>query len=173
MTDFDILLKEKTEQANYPFKHSAWKHFAKKAGVKAGLSAAQIIAIVASTVVVAGGVVWAVFRHQPISQEAEPKSVPSTVCADTLSPITEEPVKAETVEHKTTPSHKVQANKTKTVAPKEKDTVIEKVKPTIQSKTVKKPEQKSYGRPVIINVDTITQMVPTDEQLRKGNSRIF
>ena len=31
----------------------------------------------------------------------------------------------------------------------------------------------TYGKPIVIDVDTITRMVPTDEELKKGHSRLF
>ena len=34
MADFDQLIKDKVDQAEYPYKHSAWKGFAKRAGIK-------------------------------------------------------------------------------------------------------------------------------------------
>ena len=30
-----------------------------------------------------------------------------------------------------------------------------------------------YGKPIAIDVDTITRMVPTDEELEKGHSRLY
>ena len=30
-----------------------------------------------------------------------------------------------------------------------------------------------HGKPVVIDVDTITRMVPTDEEIEKGHSRLF
>ena len=50
--------------------------------------------------------------------------------------------------------------------------------PAMVPKPETKPEPKKtsapvYGIPVVIDVDTITQMWPTDEELNEGNSRLY
>ena len=46
---------------------------------------------------------------------------------------------------------------------------------TVQTKedTPKVMRKVIYGKPQVIDVDTIKRMVPTDEELEKGHSRLF
>ena len=57
MADFDQLIKEKAEKAEYPYKHSAWKRFAKRAGIKTGLPAWTIAVVSALVVSITAGVI--------------------------------------------------------------------------------------------------------------------
>ena len=180
MADFDQLIKDKVEQAKYPYKHSAWKSFASRAGIKAGLSGLQIAAIVLSAVVVVTGVTLGIlFLGHPTTnrdqgtvvrvqdtvetqQDADPsQNVQGAVDSVQGKEDVQKPVSIST--------HKDQRPKTKDQQP------ISNIQSSTSStsKPTSKPRRPVYGPPLEINVDTITQMEPTDEQLRQGNSRIF
>lgn len=164
MADFDQLIKEKAEQAEYTYKPAAWRGFARSAGIKAGLPAWSVALISVATVALVTLVTVTLVRHtQGAGQTPDPEQTVVTMTEDTATVdstvITDAPVTAERPATKSVaiPTHKPLADTptTSTVA-----------KP-------QKPRQVYYGRPVELNVDTITQMEPTDEQLRQGNSRIF
>ena len=57
MADFDQLIKDKVEKAEYSYKPSAWKHFAKRAGIKPVFSAWTIAVVAALVVSITAGVI--------------------------------------------------------------------------------------------------------------------
>lgn len=172
MTEFDQLIKEKAEQAQYPYKPSAWKGFAKRAGIKTGMSALQIAAVTIASLAVVAGITLAVVKHQAPQPVAEPDPVEVVVTQDTME-VTEEKTEPKAVAEpgkESIPQTRVQKQEP---AETESGGVEPKEQPKTVAKKTKVKAGEVLGRPVIINVDTITQMVPTDEELRKGNSRIF
>ena len=80
MTEFDELLKAKAEQAEYPYRASAWRQFCRRAGIRA-LTGGQIAAIAVSGTAVAGLVVWGVASHIGRQPAAEPAPVEVAVVA--------------------------------------------------------------------------------------------
>lgn len=175
MADFDQLLRDKANQAQYAYKPSAWRSFAKKAGLKTGPSGLTIAAISGGAVVVAGAILWGVLTHSPKSVATEPAQTPTEtiVAIDTLP--SEEPTPITTVTPET-PARAHTRQPAQTITSDEKTDTIgtSPVSNRTTSKdTPKKLPRQPYLRPVTISADTITQMTPTDEQLRKGNSRVL
>lgn len=182
MADFDQLIKDKVDQTEYPYKHSAWKGFAKRAGIKVGLSGLQIAAIVLSAVVMVTGLTLGViFMGHPTTHDEQGAVVreqdtvevqnPSSLSSDNEEQVYGEHVQGtvETQKPVALPIHKDQGPKSNDPQP---ITNTQSSTPNT-SKPTSKPQRPVYGPPLEINVDTITQMEPTDEQLRNGNSRIF
>ncbi len=171
MTDFDNLLKEKAEQADYPYRASAWKRFADKAGIRAGLTTGQIVTLGLATVAMAGGITWAVIGQNDAPPAATPEPPTEIVLQDTVisAPAVLSP--AETVETPapTTPTQTVAAP-----VPTPEPTEIES-QPSAKSAAQEKPRkvERVHGRPVTINVDTITQIEISEEELRNGHSRLY
>lgn len=167
MTDFDQLIKEKAESAQYEYKPSAWRKFAKSAGWRAGWSAWQVAAV-AATVVALGTAVAYMWKHSSHSEMPEPVTPQVAVTTDTLQEETEEvaslPVAESSAPRKTVKTTPKVSEETPADEPK---TAIEVAKP---AKTKSSP---TYGRPVILNFDTVRQLEPSDEELRTGNSRLF
>ena len=168
MTDFDKLIKEKTEQASYQYDEVAWKQYKRKAGIHGG--SAKYWVIGASSVLVAGAFLLLKPVRQtqlmPDQQQQEVVSVSDSVMESHNLAVTEsEDTLTLQVEQKTNHSS-LQAScneKGKTIG---YQSVVVKDTPKVSRKTV-------LGRPVVINVDTITRMVPTDEELEKGHSRLY
>lgn len=174
MADFDQLIKDKVEQTEYSYKHSAWKSFAKHAGIKAGLSGMQIAAIcVAVVAVITGITLGVVFSGQPVSNGEQGTVVRAQDTVETQQDVAPQNIQGTvdrvqgTVETQHTASP-IQDNK-RTVNSVQRTIETQHVAPQPNA-TAQRPK---YGPPVELNVDTITQMEPTDEQLRQGNSRIF
>lgn len=172
MTDFDQLIKNKAEEAYYPYKPSAWKNFLKRSGAKVGFSGGQIALSVIAASVVVGAAVWGVSSlnsksaDQPQMQEEVSVDVVDTMENETVEIAVEEtPVVTEknVIRAKQTTSEPVE---TSSPEPVEQPAAVTPAKP--QKKVTPR-----YGKPVLINVDTITELEATDEQLRNGHSRIF
>ena len=87
MTDFDNLIKEKAEQAEFSYKASAWKSFAAKACIKTGLTALQWGAFVVSALLVAGGITLGVVKHQSQQPAAQPEVTEIAVEQDTVETV--------------------------------------------------------------------------------------
>ena len=171
MADFDQLIKDKVDQAEYPYKHSAWKGFAKRAGIKAGLSGLQIAAIILSAVVVVTGITLGVIFSKHTVSNGEQGTVDSVQCTvetqQDASPVqdVQETVNRVQGTVETQCSASRPADNRNVQAPVDTQRVA--------SRPNDNRQRPAYGRPLEILVDTITQMEPTDEQLRNGNSRIF
>ncbi|MCQ2276374.1 MAG: hypothetical protein MJZ87_05485 [Bacteroidales bacterium] len=174
MTDFDNLIKEKAEQAEFSYKASAWKSFAAKAGIKTGLTALQWGAVVVSALLVAGGITLGVVKHQSQQPAAQPEVTEIAVEQDTVETVPDN-MKEENVQ----PLPEVQPKSVKPAAPVAKpepqipeETAAPAPKP-VKQKTPKRKTERYYGRPVRISVDTITQFELTKEQIDQGHSRII
>lgn len=175
MADFDQLIKEKAEQAEYPYKHSAWKSFAKSAGIKAGLSGLQIAAITMAVVaVVAGITLGVVFSGQPVpnGEQGTVVSVQDTVeTCDGASPVQGDQGTVISEQGTVETCHGAsQTQDNQGTVNSTQGTVETQHAASLPKASTQRP---IYGRPLEILVDTITQMEPTDEQLRQGNSRVF
>ncbi len=177
MADFDKLIKEKAEKAEYPYKRSAWKRFAKRAGFRVGLSGWTIALVSVAVVAITAGLIGlhvtkgnseqpSVVSEQPManSQQPEANSEQSSVVSEQPMANSQQP-KAKSEQ----PMANSQQPKAKSEQP-----MANSQQPTANSEEPKAKSQKPvYGPPIELNVDTITQMEPTDEQLRQGNSRLF
>ena len=171
MTDFDKLIKEKVEEATYPYDASAWKQFQKKSGMRGGTLKYWLAG--ASTALVAGGVAVFMLTRPAVENPNQPSEL--QILRDTVSQgvtipqdcqqdvVTVEARKSETKslrtvsqECKTEPQQQTQASETVVTAPK----------PSTANKV-------RYGRPLVIDVDTIKDNVPSDEELKNGHSRLF
>ena len=167
MTEFDELLKSKAEQAEYPYRASAWRQFRRQAGIRA-LTGGQIAAIAVTGTAVVGLVAWGVVSHISQQPADEPAPVEVAVAApDTTALLPEDTFVVEEIQP-ATPARETRVVKTEAPAPAPQ---------TPTSIVVEKPAQAKpepfRGRPVIINVDTVKDNVPSDEELRKRNSQII
>lgn len=176
MTEFDQLIREKAEKAQYPYKSSAWKNFAKRAGIKTGMSAWQIATVSIASLAVVGGITLAVVKHNAPQSAIEPDPVEIVTVQDTMETVTDENIEmVPTVKSKNDAVEQVRSPKSLPIEVEPEG--VEPAEPAKPAKPIVKKEkvksQRIHGRPVTISADTITQMVPTDEELRKGNSRIF
>jgi hypothetical protein len=74
-------------------------------------------------------------------------------------------------------SHETAAPAPKRTSVQNKQTVetqeVEAPRPQVEKSAPKVNRTPVHGRPLVIDVDTIKENVPTDEELRKGNSRLF
>ncbi|MBR4135605.1 MAG: hypothetical protein IKU03_04245 [Bacteroidales bacterium] len=166
--DFDQLIQQKLDDTHYAYKASAWRKFRRFAGLK---NLAPWICTIGSVSVVGVGVLLWTLLHTP--KTVEPASTPEVmlVAEDTasLAEESEAPVAEMTSSEPRVPvavaqSHSHAAGEVET--------------PEADPKPAPVPEAKKtsapvYGIPVVIDVDTITQMWPTDEQLKEGNSRLY
>ncbi len=178
------MIKDKVEKAEYSYKPSAWKRFAKRAGFKTGVSAwiVSMVAVVVVSLTVGGIAFWnskskAQESEYTIQQPNDPipnaesgiqnpesDSQQSTTNAQQQTPDSRQPI---------VNSQRPKANSQQPIA-KDQQPTPNAQQTTVNSQKPKTSSQRTiYGPPVELNVDTITQMVPTDEQLRQGNSRIF
>ena len=171
MTDFDKLIKEKVEGATYPYDSSAWKQFRKKSGM--GHSSLKYWVAGVSTALVAGGVsVFLLLNHSSKPTLISPEEQ-SVVVDDTLSQVTKA-----TEEHLQADTFMVIPGKTTTTLKKSSPTSGSELHDPADSKTsvpASKPAQTvvRYGKPLVIDVDTIKDNVPSDEQLKEGHSRLY
>ncbi len=185
--EFDQAIKEKAEQAQYPYRDAAWDSFSRKAGHASGsrLTGPHKALAVAAGVVITAGVVTGILIHanKTRTQPQMPVEIAATdssiVTTDTL--VLQKPLR----EKAGLPEEKVRSTSAaaaKKAAIEEHDIdtkpvsgdTLTKVQPSkADGKPVRKRTRVIYGRPLEINVDTITEMEPTDEQLRNGNSRLF
>lgn len=169
MTDFDKLIKEKAEEATYSYKPSAWRNFQKSTGtfrpMKYWIAGAAVTVMVGTTI--------GVLMHQKTDKvPAQQEQVTVTAALDTLeSPQNEQPVLLEEFENTVSPKNpsvglsQKQSDQNTTTQP---DAVVKQPNKESQTTTVR-----PLGRPLVIDVDTIKENVPTDDELRNGNSRIF
>lgn len=172
MTEFDQLIKNKAEEANYSYKPSAWKSFLAYSGAKTSTLLIWVAAAAVAVSVVAVSTYF-LLRPQPQEQPTLPEQETVAVCVDTLpadvadvvEPVAEEKPHLIVV---TTPEI-IQEN-----LDLEAESEISK------EQSVENTEQKPIPptnnprlEPVRINVDTITRMEPTDEELQNGNSNLY
>ena len=175
MAEFDQLIKEKMEKAQYAYRPSAWRSFAKSAGVRAGLSGLQIAAIaVAVVAVVIGITLGVVFSGQPTPNSEQGAVVRIQDTVETQNPAS--PILEDQEPNSVQGAVKTQQSASQ-IQDKQQGTA-NSVQGTVETPhAVSQPtdnrQRPAYGRPLEILVDTITEMEPTDEQLRQGNSRIF
>lgn len=169
MTDFDKLIKEKVEEATYPYDAKAWKQFQKKSGMGRGTLKYWVAG--ASAVLVVGGV--SAFLLSRPSSDTVPNlsNEQPVVMQDTFSQVTNSTDDHYTADTFAVKSEKSGSSKTPSITPvsdvsnqTKPDLTVPATKPT---KTVVR-----YGKPLVIDVDTIKDNVPSDEELKNGHSRL-
>lgn len=174
MTEFDELLKQKVEQTDYPYRHTAWRHFLRRSGLHTVLTGGQIAAVSLTGAAVATLVTWGVVRHTASSPTpAEPAPAEVAVVTADSNAVAEDTLPITVGVPEPMPSQPAVTSTPKATSPSAREDAPQPaVRPTTKPITDKKPEP-IHGRPVIINVDTITELFPTDEQIRKGHSNII
>lgn len=169
MTDFDKLIKEKAEEASYSYKSSAWRKFQKQTGTFRPLR--YWVSGMAVTVIAGVSVGLYVHHHSSVStSNSTPEQI--VVLQDSVEnypvlqsePVTE--AKGEPSTQKVVVNHSNTTQEMPEVAPPPSENIPSKD----NQRTV---VRKTQGRPLVIDVDTIKDNVPSDEELRKGNSRLF
>lgn len=185
--EFDRTIKDKTEQAHYPFKEAAWESFSRKSGVASGSRFTRnnkTLAVVSAAVITAS-IVSGILLHINKTR-TKPQTPQETAAADSSSVNTDTlvlqapPQDGDSLSEQDNRSiNDISTKKTAAVKhdivaePISGDTLSNGRTEKAESKPVPKRGRATYGRPLEINVDTITDMEPTDEQLRRGNSRLF
>ena len=169
MTDLDKLIKEKVEEATYPYDAKAWKQFQKKSGIGRGTLKYWVTG--ASTVLVAGGI--SVFLLSRPSMDTVP-NLPNEqplVMQDTFSQVTNSTDDHYTADTFAVKSEKSGISKTPSITPV--PDVSNQTKPDLKA-PVEKPSKTvvRYRKPLVIDVDTIKDNVPSDEELKNGHSRL-
>ncbi|MBO4488573.1 MAG: hypothetical protein J5741_02815 [Bacteroidales bacterium] len=170
MSDFDQLIREKTEQATYHYKASAWRKYSRFAGLKNLTPWLCTIGVVA--VVGVSALLWNLLRTP---KTVEPETTPEVmvVADDSLMSVAD----ATTTVAEVTPLEsdqpaEVAASRHQATAQVEAPALEPAAAPEPAPKP-KKPSAPVYGIPVVIDVDTITQMWPTDQEMKEGNSRLY
>ena len=174
MTDFDKLIKEKAEKADYPYSRSAWKNFQNHAGMPNTTRKLWTIGVSATLIV--GTTVGVLLHHKHSEAAADQMNAQLSAIHDTVSCISwQDSVQAD---------NKVVENRKDMV---EEEHAVRKIRednsavqqenaletPSTSVKESHPVTRKQHGRPLVIDVDTIKDNVPSDEELKKGNSRIF
>jgi len=174
MTDFDKLIKEKAEQADYTYKPSAWKNFQHQTGM--GNSSLKYWVVGVSSAVIIGGLTTVLLLRNDHPTLGNDPSL-NVVAIDTISLNVDEDVvlKEDTMVLAGCSEQKAPRNKTVQVAVPEsnKEETNDDVTHSARSTKSQKSATPRYGRPLVIDVDTIKENVPTDEELKKGNSRLY
>ena len=169
MTDFDKLIQEKAEEATYTYKPSAWRSFQKHAGTFR--PAKYWIGGAAATVLV--GTTVGVFMFQKfdkITPSSEPVEV--TALQDTLASLQDEQTVVLEPKEMVTPKNNRASEQPQKTTVQETEVQPES-NGNQQARASRTTTTRPIGRPLVIDVDTIKENVPTDEELKNGNSRIF
>ena len=169
MTDFDKLIKEKAEQASYPYDEAAWRKYKRAASLKSGtvkywvLGAASIVTVSAVLLLKQGHQVQPASEQplHPVVFTEDSVSVSQNLSTDLPD---EDTVALPVVCKPENGSHQTFQHPRETA-----DGYLSSMK----NDTLKVSKKVIYGRPIVIDVDTITRMVPTDEELEKGHSRLY
>ena len=127
----------------------------------------RLPAIAVSGTAVAGLVVWGVASHIGRQPAAEPAPAEVAVVADTAAIVPEDTFVVEEIQ----PA--VPAKPAPVVQREMPAAKPEEVKTSVVEKPAQAKPEPFHGRPVIINVDTVKENVPSDEELRKRNSQII
>jgi hypothetical protein len=174
MTDFDKLIKEKAEKADYPYSRSAWKSFQKHSGAASATHKFWTIGVSATLIV--GTSIGVLLHHKHSEADANQMNEQPSAIHDTMTCISwQDSVQGDV---KVVESRKDMAEDGHAVQKIREDNSVvpqEKVQETTGS-SVKESHpitRRQYVRPLVIDVDTIKDNVPSDEELKKGNSRIF
>ena len=181
MTDFDKLIREKAEQAEYAYKPSAWKSFQHKAGLGhstlkywiAGISSAVIIGGVTAFISLGGSDAPDGTSSVPTLSVSD-----SALTTENIEEIPDDTLLMETIQVTESTQNQTITSKSPTpsAASPKQNSKLENDE-TKRVDTIKRKKTKAvpqpYRRPLVIDVDTIKNNEPTDEELRKGHSRLF
>lgn len=170
MTDFDKLIKEKVEEATYPYDSSAWKQFRKKSGMRSGTLKYWLSG--ASTALVAGGVAVFMLARPAAQNTNQPNELQAL--HDTVSQMVSIPQHGQQTETLVVEETKtVVKTSRKAMQNQVSDPQQEQPAETAGKKQKRSTEAVRYGRPLVIDVDTIKDNVPSDEELKNGHSRLY
>ena len=173
MTEFDKLIKEKAEQAEYDYKPAAWRRFHRSAGI--GHAAWKYwVSGISCAVIVGGTVAFMLGRGSQPLQDASRAT--QTVAADSSCVNLQPAIMSDTLLVTETTSAETVVSRERRAPVEERDVPSSQVT-TVPSSAVTSTKatetQQRHGRPMVIDVDTIKDNVPTDEELRNGHSRLF
>lgn len=170
MTDFDKLIKEKVEEATYPYDSSAWKQFRKKSGMRSGTLKYWLSGV--STALVAGGVAVFMLARPAAQNTNQPNELQAL--HDTVSQMVSIPQDGQQTETLVVEETKtVVKTSRKAMQNQVSDPQQEQPAETAGKKQKRSTEAVRYGRPLVIDVDTIKDNVPSDEELKNGHSRLY
>ena len=174
MTDFDKLIKEKAEQAEYTYKPSAWRRFQRMSGL--GRAATRYWVAGVSSALLVGGVVAFMGFHRNQGAPTD-NGTPAVAVFDTL---TSQPMSVSlgisdtfVVTKSDMASSSSTSNSGQRKQKQENSITIDATTIPAANSAPEQTKTPRYGRPLVIDVDTIKENVPTDEELKNGNSRIF
>ena len=173
MTDFDKLIREKAEQAEYTYKPAAWQSFRRMAGL--GRSTVKYWIAGVSSAVLIGGLTTVLLLNNGRSTQ-ENASSPNVVALDTVSMNVDDEAVVGNDTLSLAGNCNPQAPQTKVVPSAVSKANVDSPKVAAR-RPAETPTSKSatprYGRPIVIDVDTIKDNVPTDEELKNGHSRLY
>ena len=167
MTDFDKRIKEKAEQSSYPYEEAAWRQYKRKAGLRGGsvkywvVGATSIVAVGVFILLKQGG------EAQQTPDQPQQASVftedSSSVSQNSSAGVSEDTILLQVVsKSENSPRRAPRHNQEMVTEP-----------PLRVNEDNPKTSKTIYGKPLVIDVDTIARMVPTDEELEKGHSRLY
>lgn len=174
MTDFDKLIKEKAEKADYPYSRSAWKNFQIHVGMPSAAHKFWTIGVSATLIV--GTSVGLLLHHKHSEAAAGQMNEQPSAIHDTVTCISwQDSVQGD---NKTVESRKeiIEDGHALKKIRKDNSAIQQENTQETSSTSVKEvptTTRRQYVRPLVIDVDTIKDNVPSDEELKKGNSRIF
>ena len=168
MTDFDKLIKEKAEDASYPYNEAAWRHFKHNADLHGGSAKYWVVGVAS---IVAVGTFFLLKQDRQVEPTSD-QPVQTAVFTEDSVFLPQDPSTVMSEDTVTFPVVRKQENSFRQMPHHNQETVEEH--PSImKSDTPKVSKKVIHGRPLVIDVDTITRMVPTDEELEKGHSRLY
>lgn len=174
MTDFDKLIREKAEQAEYTYKPAAWQSFRRMAGM--GRSTVKYWIAGVSSAVIVGGLTTVLLLNNGRSTQ-EDASAPNVVALDTVSMNVDDEVVVGNDTLSLAGNRNPQASQTKAVpsavSKASADSPAVAARRSVETPSPDKKVAPRYGRPLVIDVDTIKDNVPTDEELKNGHSRLY
>ena len=168
MTDFDKLIKEKAEQVSYPYEETAWRQFKRKAGLQGGSAKYWVVGAASFVAVGALLLLKPAHQNQPTPNQSQQVVVP----VDDSATISKEFAITESEDALTIQEDQKKKQSSLHAFRHEKENTIDH-QSTIKKDTPEVVRKAVLGRPLVIDVDTITRMVPTDEELKKGHSRLY
>ena len=167
MTDFDKLIKEKTEQASYPYDEAAWRRYKHTAGLHGG--SAKYWAVGAASIVAVGA--FLLLKPGRTAQPTPVQSTPAVVIMGDSVLASQNQVSGTPEDTMTLRVASKPENSPRQMPHHNSETTNDH--PSGVKDDSPKTSKVIYGKPVVIDVDTITRMVPTDEELEKGHSRLY
>lgn len=172
MTDFDKLIREKAEQAHYDFNPSDWKKFKGKTGKSnhwfyATAGGIAIVAAVISSILFLG-------KKTETESRAKDADTATTTTVETHDTQEETTIKAPEIQ-KASETQRITHNNiaTHTDSTSQQSENAMSQQPAKHVSDKKDYDRNVLGRPLVIDVDTIKDNVPSDEELKKANSGLF